>query len=64
MQITGETYKHRGDYRLAGQMDCLQGKAAYYGCHFGMRSTYRAAIAAYNVGWQEIDNLFHNQAKD
>ena len=41
--------------RERGHADRLAGRAAYYGCHFGMRSTREASVEAYHAGWSEID---------
>lgn len=41
--------------RMRGQLDALQGKPAYYGCHFGMRSTLVRDREEYLAGWHEVD---------
>jgi len=41
--------------RLRGQIDRLEGRPPYYGCHFGMRSSLEADKAEYFAGWREID---------
>lgn len=59
-----ETYKARGEYRLAGQIDALHGLPCYYGCHFGMRSTRSEAMFQYEQGWQEIEAWYRRTAQE
>jgi hypothetical protein len=51
------TYKVREQYRFAGQWDALVGSPAYYGPHFGMRSTCERAKREYHEGYNEV--VFH-----
>lgn len=43
------------EHRRRGQIDALQGKPCYYGCHFGMRSTLERDRDEYIQGWIEVN---------
>jgi len=53
-----ELAKSLGQYRRAGQLSSLRGHGFYYGCHYGMRSTRMTAIAEFEAGFCEIEELF------
>ena len=42
------------EHRKRGQLEALQGKPRYYGCHFGMRSSRTWAMKEYYEGWDEV----------
>lgn len=46
------------EQRKRGQLDALQGKPRYYGCHLGMRSSLEQYQDEYYQGYDEITALF------